>query len=100
MRGRTRAGGGLPPKVATDFVIVSGGRTIGGGSPPGGREASDGGSPDREPTTAEDAKNVVVDIPINGTTDGSATMDDKMCTSVGGLENCLAGDAIDADVNK
>ena len=66
----------MPPKVATVFVVVSGGRTTEDGSPPGGREAADGGSPGREPTTAEDAVAVVVDMPINGATDGSAITDD------------------------
>ena len=89
----------MPPKVATVFVVVSGGRTIGGGSSPGGREVADGGSPDRDPTTAEDATAVFFDIPINGATDGSAIMDDRMCTGAGALENCLAGDAIVADVD-
>ena len=63
MRGRTRAGGGMPPKVATIFDVVSGGRTIGGGSPPGDEEAAD------------------------GVTDGSAIMDDRMCTGAGAMEN-------------
>ena len=67
----------MPPKVATVFVVVSGGRTTEGGSPPGGREAADGGSPGREPTTAEDAVAVVVDIPINYATDGLAIMNDR-----------------------
>ena len=89
----------MPPMVATVFVVVSGGRTIGGGSPLGGREAADGGSPERESTTAEDTVAVVVDIPINSVTDGSGIMDDRMCTGPGALENCLAGDAIDADVD-
>ena len=87
----------MPPKVAIVFDVVSGGRTIGGGSPPGSGEAADSGVPGKEPITAAAA--VVVYIPINGATDGSAIMDDKMCTVVGAVENSLAGDAIDADVD-
>ena len=49
MRGQTRAGGGLPPEVATDFDFITIGRSIVGGSPPGGRRAADDGSPDEEP---------------------------------------------------
>ena len=39
----------MPPEVATDFDVITIGRSIRGGTAPGGRRAADDGSSDEEP---------------------------------------------------
>ena len=64
-----RAGGGLPPEVATDFDVITIGRSIRGGSSPGGRRAAHDGSPDEEPIV--DAVDANVNAPTSSSICGA-----------------------------
>ena len=80
----------MPPEVATDFDVITIGRSIRDGSPPGGRRASDDGSLDEEPTV--DVVDAYVNAPASSSVGGAPGANESAPTNRV-VDNTLGADA-------